>query len=145
MEACTDKSKVGLLLLRSMYGCRDAGVNWEIAICQVMTAIGFVQVRTSPCIYRHLEKQLRVWVEGKDCVSLFTSPMLSGSLRNCKSCGSSRIEESLDPPDIMTVCKAFVCWVELWNGNGSSTCRTDGEIVRSDWSVSLDTWSQRQA
>ena len=38
-EACTDKSKVGRLL-RSMYGCRDAGVNWEFAICQVMIAIG---------------------------------------------------------------------------------------------------------
>ena len=41
-EAGTDKSKVGLLL-RSMYGCRDAGVNWEFAICEVMIAIGFVQ------------------------------------------------------------------------------------------------------
>ena len=39
-EACTDKSKVGLLL-RTMYGCRDAGVNWEFAICLVMTEIGF--------------------------------------------------------------------------------------------------------
>ena len=60
-EACTDKSKVGHLL-RSMYGCRDPGLTWEFAICQVMIAIGFVQGRASPCIYHHLEKQLRVWV-----------------------------------------------------------------------------------
>ena len=40
--SCTDKSKVGRLL-ESMYGCQDAGVNWEFAICQVMIAIGFVQ------------------------------------------------------------------------------------------------------
>ena len=40
-EACTDKTKVGRLL-RSMYGCRDAGVNWEFTICQVMTKLGFV-------------------------------------------------------------------------------------------------------
>ena len=26
-----------------MYGCRDAGVNWEISICEVMIAIVFVQ------------------------------------------------------------------------------------------------------
>ena len=52
-EACTDKSKVGRLL-KSMYGCRDAGVNSEFVICQVMIAIGFVQGRASPCIYRHL-------------------------------------------------------------------------------------------
>ena len=68
-EACTDKSKVGRLL-RSTYGCRDTGVNWEFAICQVMIAIGFVQGRASPCIYRHLEKQLRVWVHGDDFVPL---------------------------------------------------------------------------
>ena len=33
-----------------------------------MIAIGFVQGRASPCIYRHLEKQLRVWVHGDDFV-----------------------------------------------------------------------------
>ena len=42
-EACTDKSKVGRLL-RCMYGCRDAGVNWKFAICQVMIAIGLCKV-----------------------------------------------------------------------------------------------------
>ena len=68
-EACTDKSKVGRLL-KSMYGCRDAGVNSEFAICQVMVAIGFVQRRASPYIYRHVEKQLRVWVHGDDFVHL---------------------------------------------------------------------------
>ena len=66
-EACTDKSKVGLLP-RNMYGCRDAGVNWEFAICKVMTEIGFVQGKASPCIYRHFERQLRVWVHGDDFV-----------------------------------------------------------------------------
>ena len=67
-EAGTDKCKVGRLL-RSTHGCRDAGVNREFAICQVMIAFGFVQGRASPCIYRHLEKQLRVWVHGDDFVS----------------------------------------------------------------------------
>ena len=68
-EACTDKSKVGRLL-RSMYGCRGARVNWEFVICQVMIVIDFVQGRTSSCIFRHLEKQLRVWVHGNDFVPL---------------------------------------------------------------------------
>ena len=40
----------------------------EIAICQLMIPIGFVQGRVSPCIYRHLEKQLSVWVPGDDFV-----------------------------------------------------------------------------
>ena len=33
-----------------------------------MIAIGFVQGGASPCLYRHLEKQLRVWVHGDDFV-----------------------------------------------------------------------------
>ena len=66
-EAGAGKSKDGRLL-KSMYGCRDAGVTWEFAICKVIVAIGFVQGRASPCIYHHLEKQLRVWVHGDDFV-----------------------------------------------------------------------------
>ena len=68
-EADDGKGKVGRLP-RSVYGCRDAGVNWEFPICGVMIAIGFVQGRASPCIYRHLEGQLRVWVHGDDFVPL---------------------------------------------------------------------------
>ena len=68
VESCTDKSDVGRLL-RSMYG-RDAGVNWEFAICQVMIGIEFVWGRASPCIYHHSERQLRVWVHGDDFVPL---------------------------------------------------------------------------
>ena len=64
-ETCTDKGKVGFLL-RSMYG--RAGVTWEFAICKVMTEIGFVQGKASPCIYQHFERQLRVWVHGDDFV-----------------------------------------------------------------------------
>ena len=56
-EASTDKSKV-VRLLRNMYGCRDAGVNGEISIRQVMIAFGIVDCGASPCIYRHLEKRL---------------------------------------------------------------------------------------
>ena len=107
-KACTYNSKVGLLL-GSMYGCRDAGVNWEFAICKVMIEIGFVQGKASPCIYRHLERQLRVWVQ-------VTSSMTSGSFQSCKSSGSLPVEELLVPLDITIVCKAFVCWEELWNG-----------------------------
>ena len=72
------KGKVGRLL-RSTYGCRDAGVNWEFAIFEVMIAIGFVQGRASPCIYRHLGKQLRErYMETTSFLSV-TSSMSDGS------------------------------------------------------------------
>ena len=44
VEACTDKSNVGLLL-ESMYGCRDARVSWEFEICQVMTELVLFKVK----------------------------------------------------------------------------------------------------
>ena len=67
-EADTDNSEVGRLL-RSMYGCRDAGVIWEFAICQVTIAIGLVQGRASPCTNRHLQKQLCVVTRRRLCSS----------------------------------------------------------------------------
>ena len=69
-KACTDKSNVGPFAQEHVWMQR----RWsELGICvrQVIIETVFVQLRTSPCIYRHLEKQLRVWVEGNDCVSLF--------------------------------------------------------------------------
>ena len=68
-EARFGDGKVGRLL-RSMYGCRDDHVNWELSICEAMVAIGFVQGRASPCIHRHLERQLHVWVHGDDFAPL---------------------------------------------------------------------------
>ena len=115
-RAGTDKSKVGRLL-RSMYGCRDAGVNWEFAICQVMIAIGFVQGRSSP-------GSTVIWRSSSVCgyteTTLFlsvTSSISDGSLRNCKSSGLSRIEESLDPLNTMSVCKAFAADGITWEAD----------------------------
>ena len=57
----------------------ETGVNWEFAICELMIAIGFVQGGASPCICRHLEKQLRVGLHGDDFVPQVTSSMSDGS------------------------------------------------------------------
>ena len=59
------------------------GVNWEFAICKVITEIGFVQGKASPCIYRHFERQLRVWV-----VLILSTPRLRAK-HSCagKNCG----------------------------------------------------------
>ena len=73
------------------------------------------------------------------CVSLLHLQCQVVLFETARVVGRHGSWKSVDPPNIMTVCKAFVYWV------GPSTCRTDGEIVRSDWLISLDTWSQRQA
>ena len=66
-EAGMPKNKVGRLL-KTMYGCRDAGVNWEMCILDVMSVLGFEQGKSSPCIYWHKERNLRIWVYGDDFI-----------------------------------------------------------------------------
>ena len=40
-------------LLKSLYGTRDAPLNWELQIQKVMLALGFKQGKSNPCIYYH--------------------------------------------------------------------------------------------
>ena len=83
-EACTDKSKVERLL-RSMYGCRDAGVNWDFAICHVMIGIGFVQVE-------HRRASSAIWKSNFVCGYTETTLYTLGYIINVKrfSCETAR-------------------------------------------------------
>ena len=53
----------------SLYGTRDAAKNWEQAYVNVLTPLGFVRGKASPCIFRHRERALRVIVHGDDFVA----------------------------------------------------------------------------
>ena len=68
-EAGAPEGKVGRLL-RSMYGCRDAGMNWELTVAKAMKQAGFTQGTGSPCVYFHRERELRVVVHGDDFTTL---------------------------------------------------------------------------
>ena len=48
-EAGAPQGTVGRLL-RSMYGCRDASLNWETTVRKVLTSIGFVSGKGNPCL-----------------------------------------------------------------------------------------------
>ena len=58
------------VLLRSMYGTRDAAACWEACITKVMQKLGFVQGKSSPCLFYHSKKDISVFVHGDDFVSL---------------------------------------------------------------------------
>ena len=58
------------LLSRSLYGTRDAAHNWELEIKRVFDAAGFVQGRSSPCVWRHSTNSLKVVIHGDDVVSV---------------------------------------------------------------------------
>ena len=151
-EAGAGKGKVGRLLW-SMYDCRDARVNWEFAICEVVTAIGFVQGRASPCIYRHLEKQLRVWVHGDDFVPLGYIASVKWFFVKLQEFWVVTKRGILGPAghhgcvQSIRVLGRLVEWTAegiTWEAD-TPPCRTHQEFVRRDKTVGYDTWSQRQA
>jgi hypothetical protein len=52
---------------RSMYGTRDAAQNWEFAYLEFMTENAeFEKGKSSPCIFWHKERNVRVVVHGDD-------------------------------------------------------------------------------
>ena len=61
-EAKTPGEDVVGKLLKSLYGTRDAPLNWELQIRKVMVALGFKQGKSNPCIYFHAGRDLRTVV-----------------------------------------------------------------------------------
>ena len=71
-----DEDMVGQLNL-SLYGTRDAAVNWAHTFTAHLKQIGFAVGDASPCNFYHAEKEISLTVHGDD----FTSTGREGSLR----------------------------------------------------------------
>lgn len=52
----------------SMYGTRDAAVNWHDECTQQLMSHGFVQGKASPCTFFHPGKEIRTVVHGDDYI-----------------------------------------------------------------------------
>ena len=57
-------------LKTSMYGTRDAAQNWEREYESFMRECGFSQGRSSPCVFYHEERSVRIVVHGDDVTAL---------------------------------------------------------------------------
>lgn len=65
------------LLLKSLYGTRDAPQNWEYEYSEdLVGTLGFVRGISSPCTYYHEERNVRVVVHGDDFTALGTDEHL---------------------------------------------------------------------
>ena len=53
-------------LVKAMYGTRDAAVNWEDKYRSHLESIGFTSGRSSPCVFFHKERGVRLVVHGDD-------------------------------------------------------------------------------
>ena len=59
---------VGLLQM-SLYGTRDAAVNFQQEVRKFMVSQGFTQGVYNPCTYYHRARELRTLVHGDDFVT----------------------------------------------------------------------------
>ena len=50
----------------SMYGTRDAAANWEETYAQHLISNGFLQGKSSPCVFHHPMRKVRCVVHGDD-------------------------------------------------------------------------------
>ncbi len=75
-----DEEKVGMLNL-SLYGTRDAAMNWAIKFTNVLEGLGFEKGRCSPCNFYNRAKDITLTVHGDD----FTSTGREANLRWLKT------------------------------------------------------------
>ncbi len=68
-------------LMKSMYGTRDAAQNWEFEYTEFMNHMGFSRGMSSPCVFHHGQKNIRVVIHGDDFTVLghATQMILTGS------------------------------------------------------------------
>ena len=64
-------------LVKAMYGTRDAPQNWEFEYVGFLDSIGFQPGKTSPCVFYHEPRNIRLVVHGDDFTALGTDPGLN--------------------------------------------------------------------
>ena len=57
-------------LRKSLYGTRDAALNWSEEHTRVLLAMGFVKGERSPCTFYHPSRSICLTVHGDDFVSV---------------------------------------------------------------------------
>ena len=71
-EALTQEEQendlVGILDM-SLYGTRDAAVNFQKEVCKLMCSLGFARSKFNTSLYHHKKENLKVLVHGDDFVA----------------------------------------------------------------------------
>ena len=57
-------------LVKSMYGTRDAAMNWEAEYTEFLKGIGLMQGLSNPCVFYCKERELRLVIHGDDLTLL---------------------------------------------------------------------------
>ena len=63
-------------LKMSMYGTRDAALNWAAEYTSTLIADGYVQGRANPCFFWHPKTDVAIMVHGDDFVAVGSAESL---------------------------------------------------------------------
>ena len=63
--------KVGILRM-SLYGTRDAAMNWQEEVAREMMKAGFRICKFNPCLYYNEGRNLRTFLHGEDFATVVT-------------------------------------------------------------------------
>ena len=75
-----DESNCGELIM-SMYGTRDAAVNWSAEYTATLLESGYVQGQHSPCLFRHPVTGVSIMVHGDDFIAVGNNKALLATRR----------------------------------------------------------------
>ena len=64
-----DEQRCGRLRM-SMYGTRDAALNWSKEYADTLKAAGFVQGQSNPCLFKHRDLEVAIMVHGDDFIAV---------------------------------------------------------------------------
>ena len=70
-DADRKHDKVGHLRM-SLYGTRDAAMNWQEEVAREMHKLGFKRGQYNPCLYYHPQRNLRTFLHGDDFATVGT-------------------------------------------------------------------------
>ena len=104
------------MIMKSMYGTRDAAQNWEECYTQLHVGIGFKQGRASTCVFHHEERDIVVVIHGDDFTALGNAEDLDWYREQVKGKMSTKVKGRLGPgrKDLKTmrVLNRIVEWKE---------------------------------
>ena len=95
----SDDPEVCGLLVKSMYGCRDAGQNFELFTREVMVdRLGFQCGVWSPCLYTHAQREVVAYIYGDNFVCKGTREANLEFFNDLKQHMWAKSEGMLGPP-----------------------------------------------
>ena len=105
-------------LNKSMYGTRDASLNWENEYIRFMESVGFIRGLSSPCLFYHPGKDIRAVVYGDDFTLLGSENYLNWFKTEIQKVYAIDFKARLGPNDEDQKSVRLLNRVVEWNSDG---------------------------